>query len=258
MATKHERLIEMIESGYDISVSGKENIPDGPTLYVANHNGMMDIFFLPASLPSPVAMLISSRLAFKPGDRQDFIKEYIDCYPLEVHAGKEYSALSLAIATNALIRGENIGMFPEGVYTGEGVVHKSHTGMARILFDALENGVYVNLVPVAIDYKPSGDLDYYGESSQDRVCVHILSGIDYRDIYESYADSKDFEVRNVLLHKVVDEAMSSIADYLGIEYTSEYIELYKKKTIFLPDGSEVPIEEVPEIQDYILLLKKHG
>lgn len=230
-----------------ITTHGFDDMPEGPNIFVANHACMRDIFAIPASLPGGCYVVISSRLAYKNSSvdsavRRLVIENALHTIPLEVHGGKEYLAVGLKMARQALLDGRSLLIFPEGAYTGDAQVTKGRTGASRILFDAAAGGVKANLLPVGISYEPwPTDLDNYLPQDEE-IQITLCDPVDYTKAYQTYTSSEDYETRRQALRAPIDMAMRAIAAATGLPYVDEPIELWPRKTMILESGQEVPIK----------------
>lgn len=234
----------------DFQVKGLSNFKEGEiNIFVANHNCIMDIFYLPMAIPEEVVSMISARLLFKKdGNRQDVINEYLNGLPIEAHGGKEYASLCLDAGVDMLNNGQSICIFPEGAYVEEDIIYRGRTGAARMLFQALDNGVTPNFIPVSIGIKnPIEDLDDY-MSRSDEVEVSILDKIEYADLYDFYSSTSSFEEKNKALHMITDKAMESIATNLGKPYQNEYITLRPKGNVIYSDGTTLSLDEAKKVK----------
>ncbi len=235
--------LKNLRNRMNLNVFGKQNYTNGvPTIFIANHNCLMDIFYLPAALKNMSVSLISSRLIYKPNKpRQNLVNNSLYAMPIEAHGGAKYSDLCLKYAEKMLYKNIDLSIFPEGAYIDPNkFIYRGHTGAARILFNARINGIKPQIIPVAIkiisdDYS---NLDNYMPNN-DIVNVYILEPIDYTKYFLSYVNSKDVKTKNMALHNVVDEGMKAIADVLNKEYLSKYIELFPKNNVIFQDGSKV-------------------
>lgn len=111
----NERLKEL-KSRTNIKVNGIENIPkDVPVIFCANHNCLMDIFYLPSVLPDNTINLISARLLYKDiKERKEMVNGMLNAMPIEAHGGKSYVDMCICYATKLLCNGFNLTIFPEG------------------------------------------------------------------------------------------------------------------------------------------------
>lgn len=231
----------------NINVYGIENYNYSiPSLLISNHNCLMDIFYVPAIIPNEVVSLISARLIYKPvAERQKMVNDYLYSLPIEAHGGSKYANICLDKAIEILKNGFSVNIFPEGVYVPDkSVIHKGRTGMARILYNCLENNIPINLLPVAIDILSENlDLDSFTPNNEDIVNMTILEPIDYNYEYMMYKKSTTLEEKNIYLHAITDKALRSIANCLNKPYSNEYIELYPKNNVIFANGETIPTIE---------------
>jgi 1-acyl-sn-glycerol-3-phosphate acyltransferase len=225
-----------------IVVNNLDNYPiDEPAIVIANHNCLMDIFYLPMALPNESVSLVSARLMYKrEKERQQMVNEYLYPMPIEAHGGKAYSDMCLKYASDIVTNDISVNIFPEGAYVEENVIYKGRTGASRILFDAKEKGKNAYFIPVAINVKNDNlDMDSYSLSNGNQVEISILEPINCDDFYYAYTHSNDTEDRNKALHMPVDIGMMEIARVLKREYVDEYIRLRPKGNVIFDNGSVV-------------------
>ena len=238
---KKEQLKQLKEE-LGIIVNGLDNYPiDEPSIVVANHNCLMDIFYLPMALPNESVSLVSARLMYKKEiDRQKMVNEYLYPMPIEAHGGKTYSDICLKYASDILSNNISVNIFPEGAYVEENVIYKGRTGASRILFDSKDKGSNAYFIPVAINIiNDNLDMDSYSLNNGNKVEISILEPINCDEAFYIYKHSENKEDRNNALHMPVDEGMQAIASTLGREYVDEYIKLRPKGNVIFDDGSVV-------------------
>lgn len=244
-----KQALKDISKKIDLTVEGVENYSfEKPSVIIANHRCMKDIFVLPSALPEACKIIMSSRLMWKQNSpekmqRRKLIEDSLYGIPIEVHGSKERLDIGLNMARVALSENWSVGIFPEGAYVPGNQVYKGRTGASRILFDSKRfDNTDANLIPVAIDYQEniSNDLDYYNFNN-DSVKVTICEPIDYDRYYYDYLESTNKQEIKQALRAPIDIAMKSIAKVLNLPYKDEYIEIYKRDTIVLEDGSEIKI-----------------
>lgn len=229
----------------EIIVKNKEKYPKGErNVVIANHNCLMDIFYLPYAIPEEIVSLVSARLVYKQElDRKEVVHKYLNAMPIEAHGGAEYTRLCLEQAKNFLELGKSVNIFPEGAYVLEQNIFRGHTGASRLVYETnkiLNNGERVNLIPVSIYVKRNDDLDNY-KCETDYVEVTFLDRINYEESYYKYQNTTDKVVKNTCLHKPIDTAMKNIANNLGLTYVNEYIKLRPKGNVMFADGSVVDV-----------------
>lgn len=242
-----KELLNKIHSELALDIVGIDNYEiDHPSLLVANHTCMKDIFTVPSALPEACQVVLSSRLMWKRNNpendlRRKTIESSLYGIPLEVHGGKERLQVGLEMAKRALVDGWSVVIFPEGAYIKDSQVNKGRTGAARILFGAKQEGVDVRLIPIGISNKSDiNDLDDFIPRG-DSICVTVGEPIDYDEYYCNYVNANSHEEIKAALRAPIDLAMKSIARLAGRPYIDNYIELRKRDTIILENGEEVLI-----------------
>lgn len=234
--------LKKLRNQVNLIIKNVDNYPKGEiNVLVSNHNCLMDIFYLPMSLPEEIISFISARLIYKnESDRKDVVNKYLYAMPIEAHGGSVYSNICLEQATKFLINGKSISIFPEGAYVYDKKIFKGRTGASRIAYNARNTGKKVNLVPISIYVSRNDDLDSYNKVG-DNAEITILPAIDYEESYYNYKHSKTKEEMNMFLHQPIDNAMRCIANSLNIPYDDNYIELRAKGNVMFDDGSVVDV-----------------
>jgi len=240
-----KELLNKINSELVLDVKGLNNYKENePSLLVANHTCMKDIFTVSSALPEACQIVLSSRLMWKCNTtenslRRTTIENSLYGIPMEVHGGKERLRMGLEMAKRALMDGWSVVIFPEGAYIEGFQVNRGRTGAARILFGAKQEGINANLIPIGISNKSNiSDLDDFLPRG-DQIDVIIGETINYDEYYNDYINANSLEETKAALHAPVDIAMRSIARLIGKPYVDEYIELRKRETIILENGEEV-------------------
>jgi len=258
---RHKKdLLHTIGNKMDISVVGIDNFStDTPTVIVANHTSLCDIFSVPHALPEAAQIVLSSRLMWKrstpqTAERRKLIEESLYGIPLEVHGGNRRHEIGLAMARSALHENWPVIIFPEGAYTGNKEVTKGRTGAVRVLFETREEGTEAQLLPVGINTSVGVEsLDSL--TASDPVTITIGEPIDYTKAYEQYIKAKDNSIKRQALRSATEIAMRSIASLVHQPYIDEYIPIRPRSTVILESGEEVPVNE-PEYD--IVIAKMHS
>ena len=240
MSKKLEEL-RKIRNSINMTVTFEEEINYKATnLFVANHNLLKDIFYLPMATDCDMVSMISPRLLYKNDlPRKDVVNKYLYGLPIEAHGGPNYANMCLNMGSALLQTGISVGIFPEGAYIEEDEIHKGRTGAVRMLFSSLDINPEINLIPVAISTTKEKDhLDDFNFDS-DFVEVKVLKPIEYMQAYKMYLKTNDRDERNFYLHQVTDEAMRNIASSINKTYIDKYIELFKKNNVMFGDGQVV-------------------
>ncbi len=234
MSSKLEQLKKLREK-LNMEVEGIENYPkDEKVLMIANHQCLMDIFYLPCATLSPQISVVSSRLTFKQIElRQKTLNTYLHTMPIETGGGRMYADICInhIVDVFANAGGINLNIFPEGAYLpGQNVVYRGKTGAARILFQTRDKNVDVKLLPIAIQHNnPILDVDSYAieEFCNHPVKIQVLEPIDYEEWYYQYKNSTTKEETNHAMHAVIDQGLSQIAKTINLPYMNQYQEINK-------------------------------
>jgi 1-acyl-sn-glycerol-3-phosphate acyltransferase len=163
----------IIRTGTKVKVTGENQIPAGPVLFVSNHEGDFDIPVLLGYIEKPFGFM--SKIEVK---KVPVISEWMDainCVFID-RKNKRQSILSLRECMAKLNEGHSLVIFPEGTRSKGKSVNPFKTGAFRI---ALEAGVPI--VPINI----SGTADIFENQkrglSPASVEVNVLPAIPYKD-----------------------------------------------------------------------------
>jgi 1-acyl-sn-glycerol-3-phosphate acyltransferase len=126
-----------------VQVEGKENLPPGPKIIVANHPHASDAFVLPFIIPEKVHFLIQADTFHLPVIGK--VLTLADQIPVVIGRGQD----ALTAAREKLMLGHAVAIFPEGRMSGSKDVRRAGAGAAML---ALEAGV--PLVPIGFYVPP--------------------------------------------------------------------------------------------------------
>lgn len=135
------RLLKL--AGVKVEISGMENIPQGPVVYVGNHQGNFDVPLMLAYLREPCGLLAKEELAKVP-----MIKTWmklLHCVFVE-RGNPTQSVAALKEAAGLLRQGYSMVIFPEGTRSRGDQVGPFKTGAFRV---ASMTGTPI--VPLCID-----------------------------------------------------------------------------------------------------------
>ena len=137
-----------------ISVVGVENLPEGPVLFISNHEGNFDIPVLIANIPKPFGFI--SKVEVK---KLPIIKDWmVEMNCVFIDRNDRRSAMGVLDDTvEKLHAGHSMIIFPEGTRSKGAGVQPFKSGFAKI---AQEAGVPI--VPIAI----YGTSEHYGKEQQ--------------------------------------------------------------------------------------------
>ncbi len=113
-----------------IKTVGLDHIPvTGPVILAPNHNSVIDSFFLPCVLPRRVSYV--GKAEYLDDWKTRTLFPALGMIPID-RTGGDASARALDTAAGVLEAGELFGIYPEGTRSRDGLLHKGHTGAARL------------------------------------------------------------------------------------------------------------------------------
>lgn len=130
-------------AGAKVTVEGKENIPQGPVVFVADHQGYFDIPLMLTSLDKPNPIIAKAEIEKLPLIRS-WMRE-LNCLFLQRDDARQ-SMEVLKEAQKLIQDGYSVVIFPEGTRSKGGPVKEFKAGAIRV---ATRAGVPI--VPVCID-----------------------------------------------------------------------------------------------------------
>ncbi len=157
-------------SGTRVTVSGKENMPEGPVLFIGNHQGNFDIPILLAFIDKPKAFIAKIETAKLP-----FVSSWMKQMRCVFMDRKDIRQSITAINQGAeyLKEGYSMVIFPEGTRSGGKEIGEFKAGSFKL---ATKSGVPI--VPIAIN----GSYNIMGKKSliikPAEVSVNILKPIE--------------------------------------------------------------------------------
>ncbi|MCM3359174.1 MAG: lysophospholipid acyltransferase family protein [Psychrobacillus sp.] len=126
----------------EFTVEGLENLPEGPVLFVSNHEGNFDIPTLLTHIPKPFGFI--SKIEIKKVPLVAKWMEEMNCVFLD-RTNRKSSYRSIQDTVSHLQNGHSILMFPEGTRSKGQGIGAFKSGFVRIAKDA-----DVPIVPIAI------------------------------------------------------------------------------------------------------------
>jgi len=194
---------------FNVKVEGLANVPKtGPAILCPNHVSFLDSPFLMLVLPRRITYV--GKAEYMDDWKTKWLFPAVGMIPID-RGGGSASERALNAATRVLERGELFGIFPEGTRSRDGVLHRGHTGPARLAF---RTGAPI--IPVGLrgtrDIQPP---DAVFPRLFTSCSVHFGQPLDVAR-YRSRPDD------HLALRQITDEVMYEIRQLSGQEYVDAY------------------------------------
>jgi 1-acyl-sn-glycerol-3-phosphate acyltransferase len=202
-------LTPILRIGFRIRVVGKEHLPrSGPVILALNHRSFLDSFFLPLVVPRRVTFVAKAEYFDDPKTAWFF--RGVGQIPIRREGGTA-SEGALAAATDVLDAGGVFGIYPEGTRTRDGLLHRGHTGVARLAL-----GTGAPIIPVGLigtdEVQPvDRKMPRFGRT----VTVEFGEPIDM-------AHYRVGEHDHLALRAITDEVMFELQQLTGYQYEDTY------------------------------------
>jgi 1-acyl-sn-glycerol-3-phosphate acyltransferase len=202
-------LTPFIRAGVRVHVEGRDNVPKrGPVILAANHRSFLDSIFIPLVVHRRVTFVAKAEYFDDPKTAWFF--RGVGQIPIRREGGSA-SERALASATDVLKAGQVFAIYPEGTRTRDGLMHRGHTGVARL---ALRCGAPI--VPVGLvgtdDVQPI-------DSKMPKLNRHITIRFGEPIDPARYAGREN---DRLALRELTDELMYEICQLSGYEYVDTY------------------------------------
>ena len=192
-----------------VRVEGREHVPKrGAVILASNHRSFLDSIFIPLVLRRRVTFVAKAEYFDDPKTAWFFRS----CGQIPIRReGGSASERALASATEVLRAGKVFAIYPEGTRTRDGLLHRGHTGIARLALRC-----NVPIVPIGLigsdDVQP---VDSRLPKLFRTVTIRFGEPIDSA----RYAGR---EHDRMALRELTDEVMFEICQLSGYEYVDTY------------------------------------
>ena len=163
----------------EIRMTIRGTLPDGPVLFVSNHEGNFDIPVLIAHLPKPFGFMSKEEVRKLPVIR-DWMEE-MNCVFID-RSDRRSAVRSIREMAGKLRSGHSMLIFPEGTRSRGGIPGDFKTGFVRI---ATEGGVPI--VPVAIHGTSEIMEQNNNRIRPAHVTVDVLEAVSHQEILDRSA-----------------------------------------------------------------------
>ena len=177
-------------AGAKLTVSGLENIPEGPCVFVANHQGYFDIPLILSGLDIPHPIIAKKEIRKIPLVR-DWMEE-LNCLFIDRENPRQ-AMDCLKEAGHLLADGYSVVIFPEGTRSKGGEIKEFKGGSVRVATRAK-----VPIVPVCIEgtYKLMEQNNYWIHPA--KVSMKVLPAIPTQEMSREEIKALDEKLRAMI------------------------------------------------------------
>jgi 1-acyl-sn-glycerol-3-phosphate acyltransferase len=192
-----------------VRVEGREHIPRrGPVILASNHRSFLDSIFIPLVVRRRVTFVAKAEYF----DDAKIAWFFRSCGQIPIRReGGSASERALSSATEVLRAGKVFGIYPEGTRTRDGLLHRGHTGVARLALRC-----NVPIVPIGL----IGTDDVQPIDSKMPKLFRVV-----RIRFGEPVDPARYAGRehdHMALRELTDEVMYEICQLSGYEYVDTY------------------------------------
>ena len=181
-------------AGATMEVTGKENIPEGPVVFAANHQGYADIPLLLTQLDKQNPLIAKKELEKVPLLR-DWMTE-LNCIFIDRDNARQ-AMDSLKKANELLSEGYSVCIFPEGTRSKGGEIKEFKGGTIRLATRAK-----VPIVPCCIEGTYNMlEANKGFKITPAKLQLHILPAIETADLSREEIKALDERLRSVIKEK---------------------------------------------------------
>ena len=181
-------------AGATFEVTGKENIPEGPVVFAANHQGYADIPLLLTQLDKPHPIIAKKELEKVPL-MSDWMTE-LNCIFIDRENARQ-AMDSLKKANELLSEGYSVCIFPEGTRNKGGEIKEFKGGTIRLATRAK-----VPIVPCCIEGTYNMlEANKGFKITPAKLQLHILPAIETADLSREEIKALDERLRSIIKEK---------------------------------------------------------
>ena len=202
---------------WKVQVEGLHRLPpQGGAILCPNHISFLDSAFLMMSVPRRISFV--GKAEYMDSWKTKFLFPAMGMIPIDRSGGRSSEA-ALTAAADALERGHLFGIFPEGTRSRDGLLHKGHTGAARL---ALTTGCPlfpIGVIGTADIQPPDAKMPKLFKTARIRVGQPIdLTHYKRREgdhlVYRELTDELMYEIRELTSQQYVDRYATKRAETL--------------------------------------------
>ena len=192
-----------------MKVEGRDNVPRrGRVIIACNHRSFLDSIFIPLVVHRRVTFVAKAEYFDDPKTAWFF--RGVGQIPIRREGGSA-SERALASATEVLENGKVFAIYPEGTRTRDGLLHRGHTGVARLAMRC--NAAIIPVGMIGSDEVQPVD------SKLPKLGRHVTIRFGPAIYPERY---RGMENDRLALRELTDEVMYEICQLSGYEYVDTY------------------------------------
>ena len=194
---------------WNIEVSGLEHIPtSGGAIIAPNHLSVIDHFVVGAALPRRITYV--GKAEYMDSWKTRHIFPALGMIPID-RGGGSAAERALTSAARLLDGGELFGIYPEGTRSRDGLLHRGHTGVARLALRTASPIIPCGLIGTDVVQPPDRSMPRLFDVMR----VRFGRPVDVTR-YLDRADDK------LVLRQITDEVMYEIRGLSGQDYVDTY------------------------------------
>ena len=223
-----------------IEVEGRERLPaGGAVLFVANHpNSLMDPAVIGFTTQRPVHFFAKATLfnvpvfgplmralgmvpAYRGADDKSSVRKNLE---------------TLDVGAQYLLRGEAVGIFPEGKTHDREGVEQVRTGAARIAASAVQGGVALQIVPLGLNYERK-------ERFRSSIWVRVGEPIDAARMFREHGDEDRKAMRH--LTEEIDARLKRVVVHVDEERWQPFLD---ELEVLLPPSDAAVLDSIAALR----------
>ncbi len=216
-----------------VHTDGLENVPaQGGAILAPNHTSVLDSFFVPLVLKRKITYV--GKAEYMDDWKTKTLFPALGMIPID-RSGGDASKAALDAAAGVLERGELFGIYPEGTRSRTGLLHKGHTGLARLAIRTSSPIVPVGIVGAVAVQPPDAKFP----KPFMELTIRFGAPIDATR-YASRSNDR------LVLRQITDEVMYEIRNLSGQEYVDSYATKTHESIPAAPTIISTPDAVVPD------------
>ena len=187
-----------------VTARGLDHLPErGPAILAPNHISVIDSFMLPLVLPRRITFV--GKAEYMDDWKTKTLFPALGMIPID-RAGGDASARALDAAAGILDSGELFGIYPEGTRARDGLLHKGHTGVARLACRTGAPIIPVGILGTRAIQPPDTPVPRPFRPAEIRLGppIHAPADTDDRMVFRQITDELMYEIRELTGQDYVD------------------------------------------------------